>query len=206
MPYAIRHMPYANRNFNKMKIGILGGSFNPVHIGHLILADEVREKLRLDKIIFIPLYLAVHKEEQDLLYAPERLKMVKLAIKGNPYFEASDIEIKRQGPSYTIDTLKSLREKYSARDKFFFIVGSDALGYLNSWKDIDQVMKLAKLVVASRPNYPLKSLPKNVLPAAIESVDISGFRLRQRFKAGESVRYYLPKEVYSYILRKGLYK
>ena len=189
-----------------MKIGILGGSFNPVHIGHLILADEVREKLKLDKIIFIPLYLAAHKEEKDLLYAPERLKMVKLAIKGNPYFEASDIEIKRQGPSYTIDTLKSLREKYSARDKFFFIVGSDALGYLNSWKDIDQVMKLAKLVVASRPNYPLKSLPKNVLPAAIESVDISGFRLRQRFKAGESVRYYLPKEVYSYILRKGLYK
>lgn len=189
-----------------MKIGILGGSFNPIHIGHLVLADEVREKLKLDKIIFIPLYLAAHKEEKDLLAPLERLKMVRMALKGNPCFEASDIEVKRQGKSYTIDTLRSLREKYPARDKFFFIVGSDALGYLSSWKDIDQVMKLAKLVVALRPNYPLKNLPKNVLPVAIESVDISGFRLRQRLKAGESTRYYLPKGVYEYIKNKGLYK
>ena len=103
-----------------MKIGILGGSFNPIHTGHLVLADEVREKLKLDKIIFIPLYLAAHKEEKDLLYASERLKMVRMALKGNPCFEASDIEVKRQGKSYTIDTLRSLRDKYPARDKFFY--------------------------------------------------------------------------------------
>lgn len=189
-----------------MKIGILGGSFNPIHAGHLILADEVREKLKLDKIIFIPLYLAAHKEEKDLLCSGERMKMVRMAIKGNPDFEASDIEIKRQGKSYTIDTLRALKEKYPSRDKFFFIVGSDALGYLDSWKDIDQVMKLAKLVVALRPNYPLKNLPEGVLPVVIESVDVSGFRLRQRLKAGESIRYYLPKGVYEYIENKGLYK
>lgn len=189
-----------------MKVGILGGSFNPIHIGHLILADEVRQKLALDKIFFIPVYLPVHKDTDDLLPAKERFKMVKLALKGNPYFEALDLEVKRKGRSYTIDTLRALRQGYSGVKKFFFIVGSDAIGYLDSWKDINEVMKLAKFVVASRPNYPLKNIPGNILPLAIESVDISGFRLRQRLKNNESVRYYLPKEVYKYIERKGLYR
>lgn len=189
-----------------MKIGILGGSFNPIHIGHLILAEEVREKLRLDKIFFIPVYLPVHKDANDLLPAEVRLKMVRLALKGNSHFEALDIEVKRKGKSFTIDTLRSLHQLYPQVKKFFFIVGSDALGYLDSWKDIKEVMKLAKFVVASRPNYPLKDLSGNVLPLAIEPVDISGYRLRQRIKYGESVRYYLPESVYRYIIKEGLYK
>lgn len=189
-----------------MKIGILGGTFNPIHNGHLVLADEVRQKFSLDKIFFIPVYQPVHKEEKDLLAAGERLKMVKMAIKDNPDFEALDIEIKRKGKSYTIDTLRQLQSEYPQAKKFFFIVGSDALSYLNSWKDIDEVMTLAKFVVATRPNYPLKDLPKNILPLAIEPIDISGFRLRQRIKLGESVRYYLPDGVYRYIQMKGFYK
>lgn len=190
-----------------MKIGILGGSFNPIHNGHLILADEVRQKLGLDKIFFIPLYLPVHKEEKDLLAAIERFRMVRMAVKDNPYFEALALEIKRKGPSYTIDTLRNLRQMYPEVKKFFFIVGSDALGYLDSWKDIAEVMKLAKFVVASRPDYPLKNrFTDALLPLAIEAIDISGFRLRQRIKNGESVRYYLPREVYKYIEKKGLYK
>lgn len=189
-----------------MKIGILGGSFNPIHNGHLILADEVRQKLGLDKILFIPVYLPVHKEEKDLLAAIERLKMLRMAIKDNPYFQALDLEIKRKGPSYTIDTLRDLRQIYPEVKKFFFIVGSDALGYLDSWKDMLEVMKLAKFVVASRPDYPLKNIKQALLPLAIEAIDISGFRLRQRIKNGESVRYYLPKEVYNYIVQKGFYK
>ncbi len=189
-----------------MKVGILGGTFNPIHIGHLVLADEVRQKLALDKVFFIPVHLPVHKEAKDLLPAQERLRMVKLALKDNPYFEALDLELKRKGKSYSIDTLRSLRQAYPQIKKLFFIVGSDALGYLESWKDIDEVMKLAKFVVASRPNYPLENPPKNILTLVIESVDISGFRLRQRLKNNETVRYYLPKEVYNYIERKGLYK
>lgn len=188
------------------KVGILGGTFNPIHIGHLVLAEEARQKLRLDKVFFIPVNIPAHKEAKDLLASGERFKMVKLAIKDNPNFEALDIEIKRKGKSYTIDTLKGLKEKYPQVDKFFFIVGSDALSYLNNWKDIDEVMKLAKFVVASRPNYPLKNLPKNVLPIAIEPVDVSGFRLRQRIKNNESVRYLLPKEVNNHILENKLYK
>ncbi len=189
-----------------MKIGILGGTFNPIHNGHLILADEVRQKLKLDKVFFIPVNVPVHKEENDLLSALERLKMVKLALKNNPCFEALDIEIRRKGRSYTIDTLRQLHKEYPQADRFLFIVGSDSLNYLSNWKDISEVMKLAKFVVAARPGYPLKSLPKNVLPLVIESIDVSGFRLRQRIKAGDSVRYYLPGEVYKYIEKKGLYR
>lgn len=189
-----------------MRVGILGGTFNPIHIGHLVLADEVRQKLKLDKVFFIPVNIPVHKEEKDLLAATERFRMVKLALKGNPEFLPLDIEIRRRGRSYTIDTLRSLREKYPSVGKFFFLVGSDALSYLENWKDIDEVMKLAKFVVASRPGYPLKNLSKNILPLAIESVDVSGFRIRQRLKNGESVRYYLPEKVYKYIEEKGLYK
>lgn len=188
-----------------MKVGILGGSFNPIHMGHLILAEEAREKLKLDKVFFIPIYLPVHKDAKDLLPPEKRLRMVKLAISGNPYFEALDIEVRRRGKSYTIDTLRDLRQLYPEVDKFFFIVGSDALNYLDSWKDIKEVMKLAKFVVASRPNYPLKDISGNVLPLVIEPVDISGYRLRQRLKDGESVRYYLPESVYRYIAKEGLY-
>lgn len=189
-----------------MRVGILGGSFNPIHIGHLILAEEAREKLKLDKVFFIPICLPVHKEAKDLLAAEKRLRMVKLATSGNPYFEALDIEVRRKGKSYTIDTLRDLRQLYPEVDKFFFIVGSDALSYLDSWKDIKEVMKLAKFVVASRPNYPLKDISGNVLPLVIEPVDISGYRLRQRLKDGESVRYYLPESVYRYIVKEGLYR
>jgi nicotinate-nucleotide adenylyltransferase len=189
-----------------MKVGVLGGTFNPIHIGHLILADEVRQRLGLDKVFFIPAYLPAHKEAKDLLSAQERLRMVKLALKDNPYLEALDLELRRKGKSYSIDTLRALRQAFPQIKKFFFIVGSDALTYLDSWKDIDEVMKLAKFVVASRPNYPLKNLPRDILTLVIESVDISGFRLRQRLKNNESVRYYLPKEVHKYIERKGLYR
>lgn len=189
-----------------MKIGILGGTFNPIHNGHLVLADEVRQKLALEKILFIPVYDPVHKEAKDLIPAAERFKMVKMAIRDNPRFEALDIEIKRRGKSYTIDTLRVLKGQYPEVKKFFFIVGSDAVGYLDNWKDIDEVMKLAKFIIASRPNYPLKNLPENILPIAVESIEVSGFRLRQRIRNNESVRYYLPKEVDSYIQKKGFYK
>jgi nicotinate-nucleotide adenylyltransferase len=105
-----------------MKIGILGGTFNPVHIGHLILAEEAREKLGLDKIIFVPTALPPHKDNLNIAPAADRLKMLELAVASNKYFTVSDIEIKRQGRSYTIDTLKEFQAKYS-RDELYFIIG-----------------------------------------------------------------------------------
>ncbi|MBM3243930.1 MAG: nicotinate (nicotinamide) nucleotide adenylyltransferase, partial [Candidatus Omnitrophica bacterium] len=107
-----------------MKIGILGGTFNPVHIGHLILAEEALEKLGLNKIIFMPACLPPHKENIDIAAPNERLKMVKLAIKGNKKFIVSDIEIKRAGRSYTVDTVRELKKR-SPKDEFYFIIGSD---------------------------------------------------------------------------------
>ena len=122
-----KYKVFGSGQVRKVKIGILGGTFNPIHNGHLILADEVRQKLKLDKIFFIPVNIPAHKEEKDLLPANERLKMVRLALKNNPYFEALDIEIRRKGRSYTIDTLRQLHKEYPQADKFLFIVGSGQL-------------------------------------------------------------------------------
>ena len=123
-----------------MKIGILGGTFNPIHIGHLILAEEAREKLALDVVIFVPTYLPPHKDDADIIAARDRMTLVKLAIKGNRHFLVSDIEIKRDGRSYTIDTIKELKMRYP-KDELCFIIGSDLLNYLPEWKDLDEIIE-----------------------------------------------------------------
>lgn len=188
-----------------MKIGILGGTFNPIHIGHLILADEAREKLSLDKIIFVPANLAPHKDDSDIAAPAERFKMIKLAIKGNKNFAVSDIEIKRFGRSYTIDTVKEFNQLYS-KDELYFITGSDLLKYLEDWKDLSEILKLVKFVVATRPGYPLEKIPSYIQTVAIRAVDVSAFEVRSCIKEGKSFRYLVPEAVFSYINTKRLYK
>ncbi len=188
-----------------MKIGILGGTFNPVHIGHLILAEEVREKLALDKIIFIPTALPPHKDNLGIAQAADRLKMLKLAIKGNKFFGVSDIEIKRQGRSYTIDTLKELKNKFN-QDNLYFIIGSDLLKYLNEWKDLGEINKMVDFVVATRPGYPLEQIPAYIHTLAIRAVDVSGFEVRQCVKENKSFRYLVTDKVFDYINKRKLYK
>ena len=188
-----------------MKIGILGGTFNPIHIGHLILAEEAREKLNLDKIIFVPTFLPPHKDNSDIVPARDRLAMVKLAIKGNRYFSVSDIEIKRDGRSYTIDTLKEFKKKYG-QDELYFIIGSDLLKYLDEWKDLDEINKLVKFVVVTRPGYPLEKIPSYIKTMAIRAVDVSAFEIRKCIKDNKSFGYLVPDSVYSYIINKKLYK
>ncbi|MDD5501774.1 MAG: nicotinate (nicotinamide) nucleotide adenylyltransferase, partial [Candidatus Omnitrophica bacterium] len=123
-----------------MKIGVIGGTFNPVHIGHLILAEEAREKLGLDKVILIPTAMPPHKDASGIAPAEDRLKMLKLSVKGNKFFSVSDMEIRRRGRSYTIDTLRELKRRF-ARDEIYFIIGSDLLKYLNEWKDLGQILE-----------------------------------------------------------------
>jgi len=188
-----------------MKIGILGGTFNPVHIGHLILAEEVREKLSLDKIIFIPTALPPHKDNVDIAPAADRLRMLKAAVKGNKFFSVSDIEIKRDGRSYTIDTLKELKNKFT-RDELYFIIGSDLLKYLNEWKDLSEINKMVKFVAATRPGYPLEQIPSYIQRLAIRAVDISGFEVRAHVKENKSFRYLVPDKVFDYINKRKLYK
>ncbi len=188
-----------------MKIGILGGTFNPVHIGHLILAEEAREKLGLDKIIFMPTALPPHKDNLGIAPAADRLKMLKAAIKGNKFFAVSDIEIRRLGRSYTIDTLKELKNKFT-RDELYFIIGSDLLKYLNEWKDLSQIIKMVKFIAATRPEYPLQQLPPYIQTLAIRAVDVSGFEVRQCIKENKSFRYLVPDKVFDYINKRKLYK
>ncbi len=188
-----------------MKIGILGGTFNPIHIGHLILAEEVREKLELDKIIFVPVYLPPHKMNGDIASAAHRHKMIKLAIKPNKYFSVSDAEIKRNGRSYTIDTLKEFNRAYP-KDELYFIIGSDLLKYLEEWKDLSEIIKMVKFIVATRPGYPLEKIPSYISTIPIRAVDISGFEIREAIKKDKSFRYLVPDAVSKYILKKRLYK
>jgi len=188
-----------------MKIGILGGTFNPVHIGHLILAEEAREKLGLDKIIFVPAALPPHKDNVNIAPALDRLKMLKLAVRTNKFFGVSEAEIKRQGRSYTIDTLKEFKRKYGS-DELYFIIGSDLLKYLNEWKDLSEIIKMVKFVAATRPGYPLEQIPHYIQTLAIRAVDVSGFAVRQCVREQKSFRYLVPDKVFDYINKRKLYR
>ena len=188
-----------------MKIGILGGTFNPIHIGHLILAEEAREKLKLDKVIFVPAYLPPHKDNSEIASADARLAMVRLAIRGNSYFFASDIEIKRDGLSYTIDTLREFKIRYP-QDELFFIIGSDLLKYLDDWKDLGEIIKMVRFITATRPGYPLEKIPTHISTIPIRAVDISGFGIREAIREGRSFRYLVPDAVFNYIDKKRLYR
>ena len=188
-----------------MKVGILGGTFNPVHIGHLILAEEAREKLGLGKIIFVPANLPPHKDNGDIADAGKRLEMLKLAVKGNKHFGVSDIEIKRQGRSYTIDTIREFKKKYPS-EELYFIIGSDLLKYLDAWKDLNEINKMVKFVAATRPGYPLESIPSYIETLKIRAVDVSGFEVRECIKENKSFRYLVPEAVFNFINKKKLYK
>jgi nicotinate-nucleotide adenylyltransferase len=188
-----------------VKIGIFGGTFNPVHLGHLILADEVREKMHLDRIIFVPTYLPPHKDTRGIAPASDRYKMIELSIKGNKYFSVSDAEIKRDGRSYTIDTIKEFKRAFPD-EELYFITGSDLLNYLEEWKDLSEIIKMVKFIVATRPGYPLEKIPAYIQTVAIRAVDISAFQVRNCIKENKSFRYLVPEAVYGYIVKKRLYK
>lgn len=188
-----------------MRIGILGGTFNPVHIGHLILAEEAREKLGLEKMIFVPANLPPHKDNGDIAEASQRLKMLKYAVKGNKHFGVSDVEIKREGRSYTIDTIREFKKKHPG-DDLYFIIGSDLLKYLDAWKDLGEINKMVKFVCATRPGYPLESIPSYIETLKIRAVDVSGFEVRQCIKENKSFRYLVPEAVFNFINQKRLYR
>ena len=188
-----------------MRIGILGGSFNPPHIGHLILAEKVRQKLKLDKVIFVPAYIPPLKKEKDLLGAEDRLHMVELAVRDNSYFEVSRLEIERGGVSYTVDTLKAFKEILGKDAELFFIAGSDVITNLNRWKKIDEILRLAKFVIVIRKGFKTTSLPKAVEKIEMETIDVSSSQIREHVRRGESVRYLVPEAVRKLILKKNFY-
>lgn len=191
-----------------MRIGILGGSFDPVHEGHLTLARESERQFKLDKIVFIPALVPPHKrKEADLTPAPFRARMIELAIQDHPHWEVSDLELRRSGVSYTVDTLRELRQLYPSPDELFFIAGADSFLELETWKNPQEILRLCKWIVAPRPPFSLpKSLPPRFHRLEIPPIDISASGLREQIERGEDVSRWVPKKVWDYIQKMKIYR
>jgi nicotinate-nucleotide adenylyltransferase len=189
------------------KIGILGGSFNPIHIGHLILANTVREEFKLDRIIFVPCFIQPLKSNEDFAPADARLEMIKLAIQNNPDFEVSDIEIKRKGKSYTVDTLKYFKKKF---DDLYFVIGADNIKDFHHWKEPDKILELAKLIVTNRggidQKIPEKLRRKKIFMCRIPNIEISSTMIRNNIRSNKSIKYLVPQKVETFIIKNKLYK
>lgn len=199
-----------------MNIGVLGGTFDPVHIGHLTLAEEVAGRLNLDEVLFIPAGQPWLKADAPVSAAEHRVPMVRLAIAGRPRFRLRTMEIERAGPSYSVDTIRELKQQIAAGDGLFFILGWDNLIDLPRWRQPSQLIKMCRLVAVPRIGYPVPDLAP--LEAAIPGlsgrltmldkpeIDISASVIRERVSRGLSIERLVPKAVAKYIKDHGLYK
>ena len=190
-----------------MKVGIMGGSFDPIHLGHLRAAENAREALSLDLVVFIPAAEPPHKPTFELSAAPDRLAMVALATASNPSFVSSDLELRRAGPSYTVDTLSELARERQG-DELFLIVGSDTLGEMATWREPARIFGLSTIAVAERPGAqatPLPSSGARVVRVNGPGLFLSASEIRRRVREGLSVRYLIPDSVAAYIAAHGLY-
>lgn len=197
-----------------MNVGVFGGTFDPVHIGHLIVAEEARVRLKLSVVLFVPAGQPWRKIDHVITPALDRVEMVRRSITNNPYFKLSTVEVDRPGPSYTVDTIASLRDELGAQS-FFFILGWDSLAGLPLWKQPGKLVQLCQLVAVPRLglNLPdLSSLASSV-PGLMDKVTrldapiigVSSSEIRQRVARGLSIHYLVPDEVEKYIKQNGLY-
>lgn len=190
------------------RLGILGGTFDPIHYGHLAIAEEAAEVFALDRVLFIPAGMPPHKRGERA-GAAHRLRMVELAIAGNARFALSRVEIDRPGPSYTADTLRLLRADYPAA-AFYLIMGADMALEFHAWRDPDGILAQAQVIAATRPGFDLAGLAALPTAGRFHLMDapglyISSTDLRARLRAGRGIRYLLPEAVAEYIRRERLY-
>ena len=204
------------KTYKKRRIGILGGTFNPIHLGHLLTAQDALEQLKLERVIFIPSARPPHKVVDKLASERDRLQMIKLAIRGNDHFEVDDIEIKRGGKSYSVETLTELRRR-DPRADFYFIIGADSLRELHLWRDVARLVTLCTFVTVPRPGFEPKPVIDPRLDAATRrrlrqhvlrghACDIASRDIRARVASGRSIRYLVPDAVREYIRRRRLYQ
>ena len=214
-----------------MRVGIFGGTFNPIHLGHLRAAEEIRERFNLQEVIFIASAVPPHKAVEGGIPGEHRMEMVRLAIAGNPHFSLSDIELKSPGKSYSIGTIQFFRQRYGSDLDLFFILGMDAFLEIGTWKSFQKLFSLCHFIVMTRPGFD-KDFSVDIIPGEIADaftyqegenrfihrdgysvyvqgvtfLDISSTNIRQEIHEGRSIRYLVPREVERYIERYRFYR
>lgn len=191
------------------RVGIMGGTFDPIHLGHLVTAEQARADLHLDEVVFVPAGHPWQKHEEGVTPPEHRYLMTVLATAANPAFTVSRIEVDRGGQTYTVDTLRTMRKELPD-DDLFFITGADAILNILTWKDADECLELAAFVAATRPGHDLAALQQRDLTDSVVILDvpalaISSTDVRSRFAQGRAVRYLIPREVEEYARKHGLY-
>ena len=196
------------------RLGVMGGTFNPIHLGHLMIAEEARQAFHLKKVLFVPSYITPHKDVCGAT-AEQRLAMTRLATADNPYFTVSDMEMRRRGNSYTVDTLRLLKEIYGPSHSLYFISGTDTIHDLHNWNNPEEILSLCQFIGATRPDgseqidsiiSSFGELGKNILKLPVPTMEISSTELRRRIRLGLSVRYMMPSAVVEYIRKNGVYQ
>ena len=196
------------------RLGIMGGTFDPIHYGHLVTAEQAREALDLDLVLFMPAGSPAFKQDKRVSSAEDRYAMTVLATAANPAFYASRFEIGREGVTYTVDTLRELRERYPANVKLYFITGADAIIDIVSWHDAADIARLATLIAATRPGYDIRQAQERIRLSGISfdvryieipALAISSTNIRDRVRLGKSIRYLTSESVMGYIRKNGLY-
>ena len=191
------------------RIGIMGGTFDPIHHGHLVAANEVADRFALDEVVFVPTGQPWQKADQPVSRAEDRYLMTVIATASNPRFQVSRVDIDRGGPTYTIDTLRDLHAQYGPKVQLFFITGADALEKILSWKDVDQMFELAHFIGVTRPGFELSDahLPADTVSLVqVPAMAISSTDCRRRVAAGGPIWYLVPDGVVQYIAKRGLYR
>ncbi|MBE9513747.1 MAG: nicotinate-nucleotide adenylyltransferase [Dehalococcoidia bacterium] len=198
-----------------MNIGVLGGTFDPVHIGHLIIAEQARVELGLSEVLFVPAGQPWLKVDHNVTPAFHRVEMLRRAVASNPHFRVCTLEVDRAGPSYTVDTMAGLKDELGTQS-FFFILGQDSFDDLPLWKEPDRLVRMCQLAVV--PRLGLRSPGLNSLTSSVRGaqgrvrtvsapvVEVSSSEIRQRVAQGLSIRYLVPHEVEQYIAAQGLYQ
>jgi nicotinate-nucleotide adenylyltransferase len=197
-----------------VRIGLLGGTFNPPHLGHLVCAQEAYLQLELDRVLVLPAHVPPHKAVDDEPGVEHRVELCRQAIAGDDRFEICELEVKRPGPSYTVDTLEELHSKVSDSE-FFLILGADVAVGFGDWKEPDRILSLAQVAVAERPGTDRAEVERALKPRSgdgrvrffdMPEIGISSTMLRERIRAGQSTRYLTPQRVRDYIDQHGLYR